>query len=198
MIYIPGWCDQAIIICCCCRHISSQTNDFPERFVWIELVVYNHLTGKSQISFTICIIRPLNQQFGIRFSPFVSRVVVCCIDKYEKYFSVTIPVHDECSFPANSFYTVLYMGFLLLQYLGVWYEIARYDVIFEIGSQCNTANYTILPNAHIRVVNTGVKWVLLQLSDPCRCQHQPVYYTTIHEWLACLHGEVTPTAYSPL
>ena len=43
------------------------------------------------------------------------------------------------------------------RYMGLWYEIARYDHFFERGMTKVTATYTLLPNGKIRVVNAGYK-----------------------------------------
>lgn len=43
------------------------------------------------------------------------------------------------------------------RYMGRWYEIARYDHRFERGMTHVMADYTLLPDGKIRVVNTGVK-----------------------------------------
>lgn len=45
----------------------------------------------------------------------------------------------------------------LSRYLGKWYEIARFDHIFERGLHNATANYSLLPDGNIRVVNAGWK-----------------------------------------
>ena len=42
------------------------------------------------------------------------------------------------------------------QYLGLWYEIARTENIWEIGLKCVTANYTLRPDGIIRVDNKGI------------------------------------------
>lgn len=42
----------------------------------------------------------------------------------------------------------------LSRYLGRWYEIARYDAIFERGCEAATAEYSLQPDGLIRVVNT--------------------------------------------
>ena len=41
------------------------------------------------------------------------------------------------------------------RYMGKWYEIARFDHRFERGLAGVTAEYTLLPDGHIRVVNSG-------------------------------------------
>ncbi len=43
------------------------------------------------------------------------------------------------------------------RYMGLWYEIARYDHYFERGMTKVTATYTLLPDGKIRVVNAGYK-----------------------------------------
>ena len=41
------------------------------------------------------------------------------------------------------------------KYTGTWYEIARLPNSFEKGLECITANYTLLENGKIQVVNKG-------------------------------------------
>lgn len=43
------------------------------------------------------------------------------------------------------------------RYMGKWYEIARYDNKFEKGMQGVTAEYTLLDNGKIKVVNSGYR-----------------------------------------
>ena len=45
----------------------------------------------------------------------------------------------------------------LEKYQGVWYEIAKLPNRFEKGLTCITAEYTILENGNIQVVNKGLK-----------------------------------------
>jgi apolipoprotein D and lipocalin family protein len=42
----------------------------------------------------------------------------------------------------------------LHRYLGLWYEIARYDASFERGCEAATAEYALRPDGLIRVLNT--------------------------------------------
>lgn len=42
----------------------------------------------------------------------------------------------------------------LQRYLGKWYELARYDNRFERGCEAVMAEYSLLPNGRIRVVNS--------------------------------------------
>ncbi|HET8613870.1 MAG TPA: lipocalin family protein [Sphingomonas sp.] len=51
------------------------------------------------------------------------------------------------------------------RYLGRWYEIARYPNRFEKGCEAVTAEYAMLPNGHVRVVNRCHKG---QPGGPCR------------------------------
>lgn len=49
-------------------------------------------------------------------------------------------------------------NFNLTEYLGVWYEIQRYDAEFQVGLDCTTAEY-LLPNpnvSRVTVVNSGL------------------------------------------
>lgn len=45
----------------------------------------------------------------------------------------------------------------LQKYLGTWYEIARYDHVFERGLVGVTANYSMGDNGKIKVINSGYK-----------------------------------------
>jgi apolipoprotein D and lipocalin family protein len=45
--------------------------------------------------------------------------------------------------------------FKIERYLGVWYEIARFDHSFEKGLQRVTANYTLRPDGGVKVINRG-------------------------------------------
>jgi apolipoprotein D and lipocalin family protein len=41
------------------------------------------------------------------------------------------------------------------RYMGTWYEIAKFPQSFEKGLVGVTANYTLLPNGNVRVLNSG-------------------------------------------
>jgi apolipoprotein D and lipocalin family protein len=45
----------------------------------------------------------------------------------------------------------------LPRYMGTWYEIAKFPQWFENGLVGITANYTLLPNGKVQVVNSGYK-----------------------------------------
>ena len=42
------------------------------------------------------------------------------------------------------------------KYLGKWYEIARFDNVFEKGMTSVYAEYSLNPNGSIKVVNSGI------------------------------------------
>ncbi|ALM51543.1 lipocalin family protein [Halomonas huangheensis] len=46
--------------------------------------------------------------------------------------------------------------FVLDDYLGRWYEIARFDHSFEEGLDCVTADYSLREDGGVRVINRGV------------------------------------------
>jgi apolipoprotein D and lipocalin family protein len=43
------------------------------------------------------------------------------------------------------------------RYMGTWFEIAKFPQRFQKGLVGVTANYTLLPNGKVRVVNSGYK-----------------------------------------
>lgn len=43
------------------------------------------------------------------------------------------------------------------QYLGDWYEIARFDHSFERGIQFSKASYTLREDGKVKVLNSGIK-----------------------------------------
>ena len=45
----------------------------------------------------------------------------------------------------------------ILRFMGKWYEIARYEHTFEKGMTYVTAEYSLLPDGKIRVINRGMK-----------------------------------------
>lgn len=59
----------------------------------------------------------------------------------------------SCSSVSVNNATVLSLD--LDKYIGKWYEIARYDHIFERGLQNATATYSFLKNGNVEVINTG-------------------------------------------
>ena len=45
----------------------------------------------------------------------------------------------------------------IAEYMGKWYEIARYDHSFEKGMTHVSAEYSLMPNGKIQVINQGIK-----------------------------------------
>ncbi|XP_057364420.1 apolipoprotein D-like [Daphnia carinata] len=43
--------------------------------------------------------------------------------------------------------------FDLHRYLGLWYEIESYPAVFSSFASCTTANYSLLPDGNVRVIN---------------------------------------------
>lgn len=76
--------------------------------------------------------------------------------------------------------------FDLNRYLGKWYEIARFDHRFERGLVGVTAEYSLLPDGKVRVVNSGYKDSLdgeyksiegkAKIPDPLRPAHLKVSF----------------------
>lgn len=50
-------------------------------------------------------------------------------------------------------------NFNLSRYLGRWYEIARFDFRFERNMNNTMAEYSLLPDGKVRVVNSGFNYV---------------------------------------
>lgn len=48
-------------------------------------------------------------------------------------------------------------SFDLQRYLGTWYEIAKFDHVFERDLQYATADYSLQSNGMVKVVNSGMK-----------------------------------------
>ena len=59
----------------------------------------------------------------------------------------------------------VFQNFELNKYLGVWYEIARFDHSFERGLSNVTANYSLRPDGKVKVVNRGFKEKLNSWSE---------------------------------
>jgi apolipoprotein D and lipocalin family protein len=45
----------------------------------------------------------------------------------------------------------------LARYMGLWYEIARFDHFFQEGCRGSTATYTLTPNGEVEIINRCVK-----------------------------------------
>lgn len=44
-------------------------------------------------------------------------------------------------------------AFNVQQYLGIWFEIERYEQIFQVDADCVTAQYTLNTDGSVRVIN---------------------------------------------
>ena len=62
----------------------------------------------------------------------------------------------SCALPSNQSKLTTVPQVDSARYLGKWYEIARYPNSFEKGHQQVTANYTLLKDGTIEVLNQGV------------------------------------------
>ena len=48
-------------------------------------------------------------------------------------------------------------SFYFSQYLGEWYEIAKFFFGIELGEKCIRANYSLKDDGHIKVLNRAIK-----------------------------------------
>ncbi len=78
------------------------------------------------------------------------KIIVLCI-------SIITFVLAGCASTSNHIDTTTVSNLNLNQYLGEWYEIARYDNSFERGLVGTTANYSLRDDGKIQVVNQGYK-----------------------------------------
>ena len=65
------------------------------------------------------------------------------------------PEIDLYSMSSSNKCTIMPLKFIIkqsFQYLGRWYEAARFFTVFELDSECVTADYTIGENGTIKVV----------------------------------------------
>jgi apolipoprotein D and lipocalin family protein len=60
------------------------------------------------------------------------------------------------SFAAECPKIVTQKDFNATKYLGLWYEVERNNIIFEIASKCENATYTANPNGTVGVYNQAV------------------------------------------
>lgn len=44
------------------------------------------------------------------------------------------------------------------RFIGLWYEIKSYPAIFQIGSTCTQAEYSLNPNNTVQVINKAVQF----------------------------------------
>lgn len=76
------------------------------------------------------------------------------VDHMVKWLSLLIPLLlGGCGGYPKNVYPV--KPFDINRYLGTWYEVARLDHSFERGLEQVTADYTLLDDGKVRVVNRG-------------------------------------------
>ncbi|CAF4744128.1 unnamed protein product, partial [Rotaria sp. Silwood2] len=49
-------------------------------------------------------------------------------------------------------------GFNAIRYAGVWYEVYRNNILFELGAKCVNATYTVQDDGSIGVFNQAINW----------------------------------------
>lgn len=83
--------------------------------------------------------------------------------KYCKFLYVfpivaTLLAHSSCQFyPSMKIDNSTVKQLDIPQFMGKWYEIARYEHFFEKGMTHVTADYSLLENGKIQVINKGLK-----------------------------------------
>ena len=76
--------------------------------------------------------------------------------KLKIFFTILVSIFTtSCTLQKVNYEPV--KSFDLNRYLGTWYEIARFDHIFERGMDHNEALYTICEDGTIRVINSAIK-----------------------------------------
>jgi len=50
-------------------------------------------------------------------------------------------------------------NFDINRYMGKWWEYERFPAIFEYGVECGFANYTLMDNGKIKVLNSGIQHI---------------------------------------
>ena len=74
------------------------------------------------------------------------------------FLSMVIPCITACAqTPEKTINNETVKRLDLQRYMGKWYEIARFDHIFERGLVGNMAEYTLLSDGNIQVLNSGYK-----------------------------------------
>ncbi|SPP79950.1 apolipoprotein D isoform X2 [Drosophila guanche] len=64
--------------------------------------------------------------------------------------------HAQVPFPGKCPEVKVMEDFDVEAYLGIWYEYSKYPFAFEIGKKCIYANYSIINNETLSVVNGGI------------------------------------------
>ncbi|XP_022228219.1 apolipoprotein D [Drosophila obscura] len=65
-------------------------------------------------------------------------------------------VWSQVPFPGQCPQVKIMDEFDVEAYLGIWYEHSKYPFAFEIGKKCIYANYSIIDNSTLSVVNGGI------------------------------------------
>lgn len=84
-------------------------------------------------------------------------VIVTCL--------ILVQVHSQqiSSGECKNYDVKIVQDFDASRYLGIWYEQARYEAIFQFNMDCVRANYSLIDENRIRVVNSGI--VLIANAD---------------------------------
>ncbi|XP_034667678.1 apolipoprotein D [Drosophila subobscura] len=64
--------------------------------------------------------------------------------------------HAQVPFPGQCSEVKVVEDFDVEAYLGIWYEHSKYPFAFEIGKKCIYANYSLIDNETLSVVNGGI------------------------------------------
>ena len=83
----------------------------------------------------------------------------------KRIFLILIPIYSfaialtscQTNKPAKAIVVSTIDNLDVARYMGRWYEIARYDHRFEKGMTHITAEYSLMTNGKIKVVNSGIK-----------------------------------------
>ncbi|CAF2459638.1 unnamed protein product [Rotaria sp. Silwood2] len=75
---------------------------------------------------------------------FLSIAILVCLSLFSKSFASECPK------------IVTQKNFNATKYLGLWYEIERNNIIFEIASKCENATYTANDNGTVGVYNQAI------------------------------------------
>nr|NP_001285560.1 neural lazarillo, isoform C [Drosophila melanogaster]NP_787960.1 neural lazarillo, isoform A [Drosophila melanogaster]ACL91655.1 NLaz-PA [synthetic construct]AAF51378.2 neural lazarillo, isoform A [Drosophila melanogaster]AAL89923.1 RE67583p [Drosophila melanogaster]AHN54075.1 neural lazarillo, isoform C [Drosophila melanogaster] len=71
-------------------------------------------------------------------------------------FGAVWVAHAQVPFPGKCPDVKLLDTFDAEAYMGVWYEYAAYPFAFEIGKKCIYANYSLIDNSTVSVVNAAI------------------------------------------
>ena len=84
--------------------------------------------------------------------PIISSYIVLIVFASILHFSQSqVPGFGRC--PRVS----IVQNFDVPRYMGLWYEVRKYPFIFQLGGRCTTAEYTLLADSTVKVVNTQIR-----------------------------------------